>query len=239
MSASARPLAVSRPTAPPAGKPRDRRPEEAANEASAAEPADAGTASGNLVKRTVDEVGVLLGKLNDVRDDLIARGVQFHMLNALIELGTQKKLHEQEVMAATTVEVSVQEIGPRAIALPELLEQLAIIDELQKQRGHVLHLASEQGVHMQALNQLTQLMRMNPGDRGAQSINTFIAYADAAGIPLDRASEIRARFEDEAKSVLPDIPREIARAPAEALRETASNVAVGILLTVFTMWMVL
>ena len=92
---------------------------------------------------------------------------------------------------------------------------------------------------MQALNHLTQLMRLNPGDKGVQAINTFVAYADAAGIPLDRMDAIRKQFKEGPKSVLPDVPRELASDRINSLKQFLVNIIIGIVLTAIMMWFVL
>ncbi|NND89516.1 MAG: hypothetical protein HKN42_01530 [Granulosicoccus sp.] len=202
---------------------------------------DAGTHdhSSNLIKRTVDEICALMADVHEIREELLAHGVQFHMLNALIELGVHDKPDEQATMIDTAVEASVKAHGPQAIKREELESHLSAIVTLEKDLRHVRHVASQQGVHMQALNHLTQLMRLNPGDGGVQAINTFVAYADAAGVPLDRLDDIRAQFRDGPKSVLPDIAREDEADNSGYLIELGQNILAGLALTAMVMWMVL
>jgi len=195
--------------------------------------------SNNLIKRTVEEICGLMGDVHEIREELLAHGVQFHMLNALIEMGVHDKPEEQAKMVNTAVEASVKAHGPQAILRDELVKFLDDIVTLEKGLRHVRHVASQQGVHMQALNHLTQLMRLNPGDGGVQAINTFVAYADAAGVPLDRMDQIRAQFKDGPKSVLPDIPKEAEEDKRAVLTRLGQNVALGLVLTGIVMWMVL
>lgn len=193
----------------------------------------------NLIKRTVDEIYGLMAEVHEIREELLAHGVQFHMLNALIELGVHEKPEEQAKMVTTAVEASVKAHGPQAIEREELEKHLEEIVVLEKDLRHVRHVASQQGVHMQALNHLTQLMRLNPGDKGVQAINTFVAYADAAGIKLDRLDEIREQYKDGPASVLPDMPRDIAASRRDSLFLVGQNVVIGLVLTGIMMWMVL
>ena len=192
----------------------------------------------NLIKRSVDEIYALMAEVHEIREELLAHGVQFHMLNALIEMGVHEKLVEQAKMVTTAVEASVKAHGPQAIEREELEQHLEEIVALEKDLRHVRHVASQQGVHMQALNHLTQLMRLNPGDRGVQAINTFVAYADAAGVPLDRLEKIREQFKDGPKSVLPDIARENHVKSGEEWFQLGKNVVLGLVLTGIMMWMV-
>lgn len=197
------------------------------------------TAHNNLIKRTVDEIYGLMAEVHEIREELLAHGVQFHMLNAMIELGVHEKPEEQAKMVTTAVEASVKAHGPQAIEREELEQHLEEIVVLEKDLRHVRHVASQQGVHMQALNHLTQLMRLNPGDKGVQAINTFVAYADAAGIKLDRLDEIREQYKDGPASVLPDIPRGEVTTKRDELIKAGQNVLLGLVLTGIMMWMVL
>ncbi|MFK8077528.1 MAG: hypothetical protein AB8B84_13160 [Granulosicoccus sp.] len=194
------------------------------------------TTHNNLIKRTVDEIYGLMAEVHEIREELLAHGVQFHMLNAMIELGVHEKPDEQAKMVTTAVEASVKAHGPQAIERAELEQHLEEIVVLEKDLRHVRHVASQQGVHMQALNHLTQLMRLNPGDKGVQAINTFVAYADAAGIKLDRLDEIREQFKDGPASVLPDIPRGEVTTKHDELIKLGKNVVLGLLLTAIMMW---
>ncbi len=196
-------------------------------------------ANNNLIQRTVEEICGLMGDVHEIREELLAHGVQFHMLNALIEMGVHDKPDEQAKMIVTAVEASEKAHGPQAIEREELVKHLGDIVTLEKDLRHVRHVASQQGVHMQALNHLTQLMRLNPGDGGVQAINTFVAYADAAGVPLDRLEQIRAQFKNGPKSVLPDIPREDEVDRRADLISLVQNAVLGMILTGIVMWMVL
>lgn len=207
--------------------------------ATAANDASSGGGGNNLIRRTVDEVYGLMAEVHEIREELLARGVQFHMLNALIELGVHAKTEEQEKMLETALEASRKAHGSQAIEREALVKYLEEIVTLEKDLRHVRHVASQQGVHMQALNHLTQLMRLNPGDRGVHAINTFVAYADAAGVPLDRLDQIRQQFKDGPSSVLPQIPREKGPTRREQLVQLGCNLLIGVVLTAVVMWMVL
>ena len=201
--------------------------------------ADDEATTNNLVKRSVDEICALMADVHEIREELLAHGVQFHMLNALIELGVHDKPDELAKMAETAVEASIKAHGSEAVKPEELDRHLDEIVTLEKSLRHVRHVASQQGVHMQALNHLTQLMRLNPGDGGVQAINTFVAYADAAGVPLERAAELRKEIAEESGSVLPNIPREDTAARGAVLKARLTDLAVGTVLTVGVMWLVL
>lgn len=209
---------------------------EAANE-----PHENGTkgTGGNLIKRSVDEICALMKDVHDTRETLRSRGVAFHMLNAMIELGMQNKPEEQEQMLETAVAASKKAHGPLGLEPDELREHVDALVALEKDLLHIRTLAAQQGANMQALNHLTQLMWHNPGDGGTQAINTLVAYADAAGVPLDQVAGILERFRDEPSSVLPQIPRESGDDPRRTLHELGKNVLTGVVLTVVVMWLIL
>ncbi|MGK0231340.1 MAG: hypothetical protein ACI9US_004020, partial [Gammaproteobacteria bacterium] len=199
---------------------------------------DKSESQNNLIKRTVDEIYGLMTEVHEIREELLAHGIHFHMLNALIEVGIQGKLDEFKEMSGSALEASVKAFGPQAIKREELETHLDEIIVLEKDLRHVRNVAKQQGVHMQALNHLTQLMRLNPGDKGVQAINTFIAYADAAGVPLDRLDAIRKKFKEGPKSVLPDVPRELASDSRDTLMHFSINILLGLILTGIMMWFV-
>ena len=201
-------------------------------------PADPDADTTNVIRRTVEEICGLMGEVHEIREELLAHGVHFHMLNALIELGVHDKPEELAKMKATAIEASVAAHGPEAITEDELARHLDAIVTLEKDLRHVRHVAGQQGVHMQAMNHLTQLMRLNPGDGGVQAINTFVAYADAARVPLDRVRPILDGIREEKRSVLPDIPHDPPEGAGAAAARFARDVGIGLALTVLVMWIV-
>jgi ribosomal 50S subunit-associated protein YjgA (DUF615 family) len=228
--------------APVAAKTATVTPIQAANSAITENPSDSDElteSQNNLIRRTVDEIYDLMAEVHEIREELLAHGIHFHMLNALIEVGAQDKKEELKEMTASALEASVKAFGPQAIQKDELTKHLEEIIDLEKDLRHVRHVAKQQGVHMQALNHLTQLMRLNPGDKGVQAINTFVAYADAAGVPLHRMDAIRKQFKDGPKSVLPDIPRELPTDNRDVLKQIGTNILLGLGLTGIMMWFVL
>jgi len=55
----------------------------------------------NTVRQVVEEICNLMGDTHHIREEILARGVQFHTLNILIEMGVHNKPDEQaEVMKA-------------------------------------------------------------------------------------------------------------------------------------------
>lgn len=175
-----------------------------------AEPAQAveSESTKNATKRVVDEVVALMGDIHDVKEEIMARGIPFHTVNVLVELGVHGKLEEQAGMRATALETSQKQHGPAAITAEKLDEHLDTLVALEKDLGHVRKLGRDQGLDMTSINYLTLIIRQNPGDGGEKVVNTFLGYAMACDIPLHRVTEIAEQATSGPKSVLPDIPRE-------------------------------
>lgn len=194
---------------------------------------------GNLISRTVEEICTLTSAINDVREDLRARGVDHQQTKLMVERGLKDPPEDRRKLVLESVEQARSVLGSDAIGVEALEEKLDRLVALEKDNRHVRILALQQGVQMQPLNYLTQLIGLNTGDGGVQAVNLFIAYADAAGIPFDRVGTLRAQFDDEPRSVLPDIPRDVRPTRAESARALAADVVVGVVLTVVIMSLVL
>ena len=181
--------------------------------------------STNLVRRTVLEITALLDEAHHLREELVARGVQTQTINVLVEMGFHGRLDEREQLLGTAVAASEATYGTGAITREGLLTHLRQLDGLEKDLQHSRRLARQQGLDLQVLNFLTQIIRRHPGDGGRQAVNTFFGYALACGIELDGIAEVAQRFGDKPASVLPDIPRrgrvETRWSPAALARDAA------------------
>ncbi len=190
----------------------------------------------NPTRRVVDEVVSLMGDIHDAKEEILARGVPFHTVNVLIELGVHGKLDEQAKMRDTALETSRKAHGPAAIT-PEGLDQLLeTLVALEKDLGHVRKLGKDQGLDMTSINYLTMIIRQNPGDGGEKVINTFLAYALACDIPLHRVTELAEQAASGPKSVLPDIQREDpVDSAVAAKKQLIADVLTGCVLAVFAL----
>ncbi len=185
----------------------------------------------NATKRVVDEVVALMGDIHDVKEEIMARGIPFHTVNVLVELGVHGKLEEQAGMRATALETSQKQHGPAAITAEKLDEHLDTLVALEKDLGHVRKLGRDQGLDMTSINYLTLIIRQNPGDGGEKVVNTFLGYAMACDIPLHRVTEIAEQAKSGPKSVLPDIPREEGvDLGAESRKRWITDITIGCLL---------
>jgi len=190
----------------------------------------------NPVKRVVDEVVSLMAHIHDSKQEIIARGIPFHTVNVLVELGAQGKLEEQAKMLKTALESSQKQYGPAAITSEQLNAHLKSLIGLEKDLGHVRQVGRQQGLDMSSINSLTLIIRQNPGDGGEKTINTLLAYAMACEIPLHRIDEIRDNATAGPKSVLPDIAREASGDIAKAAKKKLiTDICVGCLLALLAL----
>lgn len=187
----------------------------------------------NAVKRVIDEVVLLMSHIHDAKQEIIARGIPFHTVNVLVELGAQGKTEEQAKMRETALESSEKQYGPAAITAENLDKHLNTLVGLEKDLGHARQVGRQQGLDMTSINYLTLIIRQNPGDGGEKIINTFLAYAMACDIPLHRLEEIRDEITKGPKSVLPDIARdESENIRSMAKKKLITDICVGCVLAV-------
>lgn len=197
------------------------------------------TENNNAVKRMVDEICQRMGDTHELRQELLARGVTFHVVNSLVESGIKDNQDQLESLLDGALAASRNAHGPQAITEADLRDKLDQLITVEKDLRHSRQLAASQGLHMQAVNHLTQIIRANPGDGGVNAVNTLVAYADASGVSLDRVRRILEKHTAEAVSVLPDIAREELLPRNHARNQLLSQIAVGCCLGVIMMWLVL
>ena len=182
----------------------------------------------NTVQQLVEEVCNLMADQHDLREDAMARGVQFHTLNVLIELGANDKPEEQAEMMQTALAASKKAHGRAAITEEQLRDTIDTLVMLQKDIGHVRRLAQLQKINMQAMNSLTQIIRLNPGDGGEKVVNEFLAYAMLCGIKLEKIQEITEKLGGETKSVLPEINIETENKKQKERKRMISDIITGL-----------
>lgn len=197
-------------------------PADAANESS-------NDSASNPIKRIVDEILVLMEDIHDAKQELLARAVPFHVVNAMVALGSHGKFDQQADMKKAAIEASQAQYGANGLTPEQLDEHVDALVILEKDLGHVRHLAKAQGLDVTALNQLTMTIRQNPGDSGEKELNNLLAYALVCDIPLHRISEIVEQAKAGPKSVLPEISREALNPHADR-KKLIADVCVGCLL---------
>ena len=102
--------------------------------------------------------------------------------------------------------------------------------------GHVRRLAQLQDVNLQAMNFLTQIIRLNPGDGGEKSVNDFVAYAALCGIKLEKFKDIADDIAGVKKTVLPDIERIEEDRKKASRKRMMSDVLVGLAIGISIIW---
>lgn len=182
----------------------------------------------NTVHQLVEEVCNLMADSHDIREDALARGVPFHTMNMLIELGVNEKPDEQAEMMKTALAASKKAHGQAAIGEKQLQDSVDALVTLQKDLGHVRRLAQLQSINMNAMNPLTLMIRQSPGDGGEKVINEFVAYALLCGIKLEKFHELTENLGSEDKSVLPDIQLETEDEKVAARKRLITDVLVGL-----------
>lgn len=192
----------------------------------------------NRVRRTVEEICARMADVHELREDMLALGVGFHLVNSLVELSIKQNHDELDKLMQSALAAAGKAHGSQGITAEQLSQKLDALVVLEQDLQHLRKLAGNQGLHMQALNHLTQLIRLNPGDGGVKAINTLVAYADASGISLSRVKEILESHADEPASVLPNISREDLVAPNAKLRRMVADICVGVVLSITMMWLV-
>ncbi len=162
----------------------------------------------NPIKKIALEIVGKMGDIQDHKDNLMAVGIPFNTVNVLVEMSIHGREEDLVSMRSAAVETSRKQHGAGGITEEKLARTLDSLVGLEKDLGLVRRLGEQQGLNMTAVNHLTMLIRLNPGDGGVKVVNTLLAYALACDIPLDKVTELADEIKSGPASVLPDIPRE-------------------------------
>jgi len=193
----------------------------------------------NTVRQLVEEITNLMADTHEIREDVRARGVQFHTLNMMIEMGVHDKPDEQAEVMKTAIAASKKAHGGAAITEAQLRSQLDTIVMLERDIGHVRRLAQEQKLNMQAMNFLTQIIRSNPGDGGKKVVNEFVAYAMLCGIEIEKFKEVIDNIGSGPKSVLPVVELPEEDPSVVARKKLFAEIALGLAIGVSVFWVFL
>lgn len=190
----------------------------------------------NTVRQCVEEICDLMADSHELREEAKARGIQFHTLNVMIEMGSHNKPDEQAEMMKTALAASEKAHGSAAITKDQLKEMLDSLVSIERDVGHVRRLAHLQDVNLQAMNFLTQIIRLNPGDGGEKSVNDFVAYAALCGIKLEKFKDVAEEIAGVKKTVLPDIKRIEEDKKIAARKRMLTDVLIGLTIGVSVLW---
>lgn len=160
----------------------------------------------NLVRSSIQEFCALHKEMHYLRENLVALGVPTQTLTILIEMGFHDRGKEQhQLMMSCLSEIGGGHVDETVKI--KFQKQLNELTELEHDMAHARKIARESGLNLPALNSLTNMIRQNPGDGGEKMVNSFLAYAIAANIPLIGIDEILEKAKEKPKSVLPVIER--------------------------------
>lgn len=181
---------------------------EAANEASTADARQAIPAE-NVISDAVANITRLMSDMTFLREGLIANGIPAQTVTVLIEMNLHRRTEARDRLVDSAIQGARESFGDTAIEKRRLLGDLDQLVALEQDLAHVRRILREQGVNVQAMNFLTQLIRQNPGDGGAAAVRDFVAYSIACGLPIGDALERAESLTIRSASVLPKIERRV------------------------------
>ena len=208
---------------------------DSANDADIENVAEVAADNSNPVKRIIDEIVELMALSHEEREELLARGVPFHTINMMVEMGAGEKYEELAEIKKTAITLSEKQYGAAAITPEKVDERIAALVALKRDTALALKVAKSQGHDMGVINMLTMTIRQNPGDGGEHAINTFLAYAIACDIPVAKVEQMVADVTAGPKSVLPKIVLDQKDEKLVAKKKLISDIAVGCVLALIAM----
>ncbi len=192
----------------------------------------------NRVLKTVEEFCHLHREMHDVRENLIALGAPFQTVGVLVELGFNSRHEEQEKLIRSCLESQMINGVVDPLTEEKFRQQLLQMTELERDMAHARKVARESGMLIPALNSLTNMIRQNPGDGGELVINTFVAYALAAGVKLEMFQEILDSSKKKKESVLPVIDMDTPDPRVASRKAMIRDLFLSTCITVFIMYLI-
>lgn len=166
----------------------------------------------SISQKSLDSVQSILTELLDLsseishlKEELIAKGVPFNTVNALVDLARSGPRQEYESLRGTALRLADEGSGVGSISSDELDTLLNDVVLLDDDLIHVRKMARGHEINPQAINLLTQIVRQNPGDGGQLVLNSMVEYARAYGISVGGVKLVTDSESAAPKSVLPDI----------------------------------
>ena len=158
-------------------------------------------------------VALVLSELIDInteifelKENVVAKGVPYNTLSALVEISSVGKEAEIANLKNSALQTALSQYGVGAIKRAELDEVVTNLIELEDDLEQVRKVSRSQNLNPQAINVLTNIVRQNPGDRGASVLNLILEYARVSGIELKIVNSLPSEEEMAPPSVIPDIP---------------------------------
>lgn len=208
---------------------------ESANDAGIENVAEVATDNSNPVKRIVDEIVELMALSHEEREELLARGVPYHTINMMVEMGAGEKHDELAEIKKTAIALSEKQYGAAAVTPEQVDERVGALVTLKRDTALALKVAKSQGHDMGVINMLTMTIRQNPGDGGEKAVNTFLAYAIACDIPVTKVEQMVEEVTAGPKSVLPQITLDREDEKLVAKKKLISDITIGCVLAFIAM----
>ncbi len=163
---------------------------------------DASSPVASLIKELID----INTEMFDIKETIVAKGVPYNTLNALVELSTVGKSEDLIQLKESALQSATSQYGAGAVKSMELDQALEKLTELEEDLAHVRKISRGRNMDPQATNLLTNVIRQNPGDSGEKVLNTMFDYAAACEINVNgRVAGVIEAIDDEPESVLPKI----------------------------------
>ncbi|ASJ71622.1 hypothetical protein [Granulosicoccus antarcticus] len=194
----------------------------------------------NMVKKSLDEILGFSEEMYHLKEELVAFGIPMQTINVIVEHGFNGNEEQMAILLSTALSASEQSLGLGSIGKSDLEARVAALVVLEKDQAFARRVARQQGLNLQALNFLVQIVRQNPGDKGEKVVNEFIAYAMACDIPFEKVGAIVGEVgKQDTGSVLPNIPRKKKADTRSTLKDIARDAVLGIVISAFVLWFVI
>ena len=194
------------------------------------------TARKNTVESIVTELIDINSEIFELKEELVAKGVPYTTLNALVDLARNEKEQDLFELKKSALSAAKSEYGVGAVTSELLENYLDKLVELEEDLGQVRKLARANELEPQAINFLTQVIRQNPGDGGTRVVGKIVEYARACGITVSGVQLVVDNTPAEPESVLPKIELpEPEKGGWKQWRQIATDVAIGLLMTIIAL----
>lgn len=185
------------------------------------------------VQSILNELLRLNTDMDELREQLVAKGVPYNTINAMLELAHRGSRTELKSIQESALRVAIEHLGVGAIERDELESRLEELIALDEDLQYVRKVARGFDLDPLATNMLTQIVRKNPGDRGQRVLELMISYARTCGIKVKGMQVVadNSGREQKPESVLPQI--EIEQSTVRSLRwyrDLAIELLLGLLL---------
>ena len=193
----------------------------------------------NMVIESLNEILRFSTNMSHLKEEIVAFGIPIQTINVMVENGFRGNNDSLQTLLSTAISASENALGGGCIAKDDLEARVAALIAMEKELAFAKRVAKQQGLNLQVLNFLVQIIQRNPGDKGEKAVNEFVAYALACNIPFDQASDIAEKVgKSNSGSVMPNITRNENTSPKATLQSIARDVAVGIVISVAVLWLV-